>query len=445
MGTDTRYVPIAKLIRTTGDAAYNTLYGVNREIQHFASDESNRYWYSLHGNNQVPELNIITRYARDGIGIDRNQIDVSLPTTLFGHQGLAVENLPNNAVKIWCTDGTNPLAAMRFDYVPGSGPVNTQSYVLFKTADGFNADISGFDGFSVNNEYVIGHAKVVGVDTVVCRLWYLQDLIDGGPGDYTTSYRYSFNLLDLYDSQHPIQGISCDGKYVYGISGGNGFVTPPPRMFKYDLQTGAVLERNMNVQIGAAEADLDGSGVSWEPEGSQFINVNGVHQLCVGFRSGSSLTPSVYRVYAINPKRILDVALAGSGNLAYFRRLEQIIGQFFVNTAGFAIQAVGSAVNLRLGTNGINDWEIEATARGWRPLDHDLQRIGQLTRRVLAITTRMIEFSAGVTITSGTGSPEGVVTADPGAVYIRINPADITTTLYSKVTGVGNVGWGNHA
>ena len=42
--------------------------------------------------------------------------------------------------------------------------------------------------------------------------------------------------------------------------------------------------------------------------------------------------------------------------------------------------------------------------------------------------------------TSGTGSPEGVVTADVGAMYTRTD-GGTGTTLYVKESGTGNTGW----
>jgi hypothetical protein len=40
----------------------------------------------------------------------------------------------------------------------------------------------------------------------------------------------------------------------------------------------------------------------------------------------------------------------------------------------------------------------------------------------------------------GTGSPETVVTADVGTVYLR-EDGGIGTTLYVKESGTGNTGW----
>lgn len=48
--------------------------------------------------------------------------------------------------------------------------------------------------------------------------------------------------------------------------------------------------------------------------------------------------------------------------------------------------------------------------------------------------------SGGATWTSGTGSPEGVVTATAGSLYTDTN-GGASTTLYVKESGSGNTGW----
>lgn len=48
--------------------------------------------------------------------------------------------------------------------------------------------------------------------------------------------------------------------------------------------------------------------------------------------------------------------------------------------------------------------------------------------------------TGGQEIRQGSGSPEGVVTAPAGSLYLRSNPTDANTVLYVK-TGAGNTGW----
>lgn len=63
------------------------------------------------------------------------------------------------------------------------------------------------------------------------------------------------------------------------------------------------------------------------------------------------------------------------------------------------------------------------------------------------MTLRMDEFLRAVTLQvnqnipiSGTGSPEGVVTAEPFKIYLD-TAAAAGSNLYIKKTGSGNTGW----
>lgn len=51
-----------------------------------------------------------------------------------------------------------------------------------------------------------------------------------------------------------------------------------------------------------------------------------------------------------------------------------------------------------------------------------------------------IQIQSGAYIYSGTGSPENVVTASVGSLYLRTD-GGANTTLYVKETGTGNTGW----
>lgn len=50
------------------------------------------------------------------------------------------------------------------------------------------------------------------------------------------------------------------------------------------------------------------------------------------------------------------------------------------------------------------------------------------------------KFTSGSEIYSGSGSPEGVVTASVGSLYLRVD-GGTSTTLYVKQSGAGNTGW----
>ena len=66
-------------------------------------------------------------------------------------------------------------------------------------------------------------------------------------------------------------------------------------------------------------------------------------------------------------------------------------------------------------------------------------RNGYFTSTV-SVPTVVVGGSGGPTIKSGSGSPESVVTAPVGSLYLRTN-GGAGTTLYVKESGTGNTGW----
>jgi hypothetical protein len=57
-----------------------------------------------------------------------------------------------------------------------------------------------------------------------------------------------------------------------------------------------------------------------------------------------------------------------------------------------------------------------------------------------ACINRVVMGASNITISSGTGSPEGVLTAPQGSLYTRTD-GGANTTLYVKESGAGNTGW----
>jgi hypothetical protein len=78
---------------------------------------------------------------------------------------------------------------------------------------------------------------------------------------------------------------------------------------------------------------------------------------------------------------------------------------------------------------------------GWDQVPHvedlTLQRfLSDLLEIVKAIEIR----GDGVKIRSGQGSPEGVIAANPGSLFLRTD-GGISTTLYVKTSGTSTTGW----
>lgn len=59
---------------------------------------------------------------------------------------------------------------------------------------------------------------------------------------------------------------------------------------------------------------------------------------------------------------------------------------------------------------------------------------------VIGTADKGIEFSGGLIWRTGTGTPEGAVTAPVGSLFTRTD-GGANTTLYVKESGVGNTGW----
>lgn len=59
---------------------------------------------------------------------------------------------------------------------------------------------------------------------------------------------------------------------------------------------------------------------------------------------------------------------------------------------------------------------------------------------VIGTAGKGVVLPGGITWTSGSGSPEGVVTAPVGSLYSR-SDGGVLTSLYVKQSGTGNTGW----
>lgn len=120
--------------------------------------------------------------------------------------------------------------------------------------------------------------------------------------------------------------------------------------------------------------------------------------------------------------------MTGSGDLVY-------------QTNSDANTAAGSAITWsekfritkggRVSPGADNDQDLGTSSLRWSSGHFNLLHAAQLTRS--GDTSRWVWW--------GTGSPEGVYSAAPGALYLRTNPSVEGEGLYVKITGTGNTGW----
>jgi hypothetical protein len=112
------------------------------------------------------------------------------------------------------------------------------------------------------------------------------------------------------------------------------------------------------------------------------------------------------------------------------------------NTLGGSFQPLGlGGSELIFSTNGSTErgrWESGGTLR---PTGNNTQDLGASGTRWANTYSANVRPGAGAVIwTSGTGTPEGVVTAPVGSLFTRTD-GGAATTLYVKETGAGNTGW----
>lgn len=98
---------------------------------------------------------------------------------------------------------------------------------------------------------------------------------------------------------------------------------------------------------------------------------------------------------------------------------------------------------IQFGTGGAVKLEIN-TLGHLVPTTDQANDLGSPTKRFTAIHGQYLNLgtssSAQIYVKTGTGSPEGVVTANMGSLYLNLS-GGASTTLYVKQTGAGNTGW----
>jgi hypothetical protein len=96
------------------------------------------------------------------------------------------------------------------------------------------------------------------------------------------------------------------------------------------------------------------------------------------------------------------------------------VGFFIDNTSGGGFQVTADSAGIYLICQDLSGNQIameSTTANGER-----------------------LRWTAGPTVTAGSGTPEGVVTAHPGSLFLRVD-GGAGTCLYVKQSGSGNTGW----
>lgn len=118
---------------------------------------------------------------------------------------------------------------------------------------------------------------------------------------------------------------------------------------------------------------------------------------------------------------------------------------FNANNSAIVAVSLTASPRISIKTN------LAGTPQPWTTLWHstrssefdtdNIYNIGSSAARAANIYSRQLRPGAGTAIwTSGSGSPEGSITAPVGSLYTRTD-GGAGTTLYVKESGAGNTGW----
>jgi hypothetical protein len=174
-----------------------------------------------------------------------------------------------------------------------------------------------------------------------------------------------------------------------------------------------------------------GSSESLAPRGNKFkVNT---------FNCGSSSTydAGLYNQYEIASR--YD-GTTGSPGSVFAVDINGKYNQFYISIEDQSTPQVRGVV-IRLGAqyNRITDYLSNTTVQNFLNSDTSNTNVWNYSQTLLLLNSLTIG-NAGVTISSGSGSPEGVVTAVVGSLFLR-NDGSTSTTLYVKTSGTGNTGW----
>jgi hypothetical protein len=197
---------------------------------------------------------------------------------------------------------------------------------------------------------------------------------------YTTAIAFDYTL----NASYPMPRIACNrfesGSYIYRIT---GQTTQPP----YPL----LFYGNYYVSNAFATSFADNAN-------SIFVSMMDI-----------GVTPDLPRLDSYNSNGYRFVSDNSGAGI-------QVVPQGGVNSGIAVMDNVGASERVFMRWTGSSDGLVGAAAN--------------LT----------VQLFPNVTITSGTGTPEGAVTAQIGSMFMR-RDGGAGTTLYVKESGTGNTGW----
>lgn len=268
--------------------------GKGNAVQSIAVDEIRGDLYTIHVTGS-PQKSVINRFNLYG-DVVQTAIDCSPTNQSLGHQGLGLEYLEDGNIKLWTSaprvdgQGTN---VVRFDYTigaPGENNATTgniETFQLFPTDPTANQNTTPC--ISYCNRYLIAKNNEVvnGVDGSWIRVFDLEDIREGGAGNYSDKYLVEF-FVQVTNGSGVIgfQGMACDGAYIYVLGGGYD-IADDYTIAVYSL-TGEFIGEHRDINVGRADAAAVSGTSVYEPESFAIMDYNGAPTLLFSVNAGDA-------------------------------------------------------------------------------------------------------------------------------------------------------------
>lgn len=385
-----------------------------------------------------PDVVIVGRYDFNGALLDEQN-----STTVIGHgAGLAIERMIDGTIRLWSGNAAGN-GATRFAYTGGGNIASVENYIFFS---GYS---TAQPSVSEDGRYVIVQAGVGGVRRM--RVFDLAAMVLLGPGDRSSNFLYDWPL-NADQMSPPFQGLAASDGKIYTVSGTSS-IADDKLMFVYSID-GKLLDKQ-TIITGKDLAATLGPGTYWEPEGLGWVpTATGSSVLSVGMAMAGGLRIYGYgaglRHYIKAPAGVWLDRLKGGQlflNSASNRSIMTVRGGKLTTDAAILIYGLDDPTNpgriqvQARGSSSTFTYVYDAGTGSFRPGADNSQTNGSSAARWSIGYFAQVRPGAGSAIwTSGTGSPETVLTAPVGSLYTRTD-GGASTTLYVKETGSGNTGW----
>lgn len=227
---------------------------------------------------------------------------------------------------------------------------------------------------------------------------------------------------NLYGAQE----CTAIGNHIYGIGTGYGIVVQGAAA---DYANSCIVEGNKLYRCGEQGNDISGAihllytrGLVVQANTLKNCYIHGIHFYHRNYG------------FSINGNTIVDVQDSSISNVACIGSRDQYNEGVI---SGNSLRRENTALNTHVSARGIN---LALTTNTDIVIGSNFNNC---TLKIIGGHGQQVKYETygnGLYRFVGVGTPEGVITADPGSEYININ-GGAGTTLYVKQSGVGNTGW----